>query len=127
MTQPSLPSLRKELKKYSLESVICLAGALQLVPENLTCAVRLEMLALVAATTKKGSDKLFPASRFVELFRDSWLSDIAQYEDPPPGPLVETVTFHGGGYRIFSGPTIEGTYILRRFLNVFMEERLVHD
>jgi hypothetical protein len=119
--------LRKLLRKYSLESVISLAGALQLIPENLGHAVRLEMLALVAATTRNGSAKPAPADLTQTLLRDSWLAEMARYEEPPPGPFVETITFHGGGYRVFSGPQTESTYTLRSFLEIFTRERLARD
>jgi hypothetical protein len=73
------------LKKYSLEGAIGLAGALQLVSENLEYAVRLEMLALVAATAKNRSEKSFPAGLSTKPIHDSWFSEFAQYEQ-----VVET-------------------------------------
>lgn len=125
MDQRSLSSLRKALKRFSPESAIAAAAALQLLPENLDHAVRLEILALVAATTKSRATKALSSAALSELVRDNYLSQLTG--QARPGPLVETVTFHGGGYRTLCGPQLDSVFNLRLFLEVFTREHLVPD
>ncbi|MFF2063814.1 hypothetical protein ACFVWZ_18740 [Streptomyces sp. NPDC058200] len=96
-------------------SLVRSAAALQLMPENIPCLVRLQRLAAVGAClpSRPEAPRLSP-SRLRSLLKDSLISSAAvrSQEDPYNDLYTAEVPFHGGPYLVAQGLTESSAYTL---------------
>jgi hypothetical protein len=112
-----LTNLASKLSSYNIEDLLASVSALQLIPENKECSVRLEALTHAIASIKENStgdgrttpDKLKKMCNSEPLSNES----ITKLEDPFEYPFTEAFTFHGGSFTVFPGITEETVFILR--------------
>ncbi|WP_143681770.1 hypothetical protein [Actinacidiphila glaucinigra] len=94
-------------------SLVRSAAALQLIPENIPCLVRLQRLAAVGACLPHRPDapRLSP-SRLRSLLKDPVISSptVRAQEDPYNDLYTAEVPFHGGPYLIAQGLTERSAY-----------------
>ncbi|MFG3539436.1 hypothetical protein [Streptomyces clavifer] len=100
-------------------SLACSAAALQLIPENIPCLVRLQRLAAVGACLPHRPDapRLSP-SKLRSLLKESVIGDpiVRAQEDPYNDLYTAEVSFHGGPYLIAQGLTERSAYTLSLIL-----------
>ncbi|WP_147286267.1 hypothetical protein [Streptomyces parvulus] len=100
-------------------SLVRSAAALQLIPENIPCLVRLQRLAAVGACLpgRPESPRLSP-SRLRSLLKDPVISCAAvrSQEDPYNDLYTAEVPFHGGPYLVAQGLTERSAYTLSLIL-----------
>ncbi len=116
MEEHSLSALARRLSQLAPTELLASVGALQLMPENVRRATRLELAACGAAAVKSdGTSRPVSRSALDGLVNGPELSDpyLISLEDPIGGWFVESVSFVGGVYRIFPGITTNATFILR--------------
>ncbi|MGW3556285.1 hypothetical protein ACWDNT_02725 [Streptomyces sp. NPDC000963] len=96
-------------------SLVRSAAALQLIPENVPCLVRLQRLAAVGAClpSRPEAPRLSP-SRIRSLLKDPVIGSAAvrSQEDPYNDLYTAEVPFHGGPYLITQGLTERSAYTL---------------
>ncbi|MFC9243602.1 hypothetical protein ACFT7S_05955 [Streptomyces sp. NPDC057136] len=96
-------------------SLVRSAAALQLIPENIPCLVRLQRLAAVGAClpSRPEAPRLSP-SRIRSLLKDPVISSAAvrAQEDPYNDLYTAEVPFHGGPYLVTQGLTERSAYTL---------------
>lgn len=112
-----IDNLCQELEGFGALSVAASAAALQLSPKNELAWVRLEQLALCGASLSSENRSTPSPHRLRAWLASEYISGMAHLEDPQPGPMVETVAFHGGGYRVFHGPQTDTLFNLRTVLS----------
>lgn len=96
--------------------LLATAGGLQLLPENAHRAIRLEVLAHIAASLADGEANRPPASLSqlnqwcnTGMLGQGW---IAKQEDPFDNPFLEAIPFYNGNFLVFPGITDESTFVL---------------
>ncbi|MCX5035430.1 MULTISPECIES: hypothetical protein [Streptomyces] len=96
-------------------SLVRSAAALQLIPENIPCLVRLQRLAAVGAClpSRPEAPRLSP-SRIRSLLKDPVIGSAAvrSQEDPYNDLYIAEVPFHGGPYLVAQGLTERSAYTL---------------
>ncbi|WP_412078853.1 hypothetical protein ACLF6K_36230 [Streptomyces xanthophaeus] len=101
-------------------SLVRSAAALQLIPENIPCLVRLQRLAAVGACLppRPHAPRLSP-SRLRSLLKDPVISSpaIRAQEDPYNDLYTAEVPFHGGPYLIAQGLTERSAHTVSLTLN----------
>jgi Predicted metal-binding protein related to the C-terminal domain of SecA len=113
-----LDLLKEEFKKYNLSELVPMLSGLQLLPENQSHTIRLEMAIQIACslqhvgglsidlvTLKNILNKYLPTNGSIGLL-----------EDPPESLFTENIVFFGGNYIVYPGVTEE-----RYFLSVLLE------
>lgn len=110
-----LESVKKLVASFDPVDLLATAAALQLLPENADCLIRIEALAHVACALQADRDKpKISLPKLRSILNSSPLSDeIAQAEDPFPNPFVEEIPFFGGPYTVFPGITNGAAYVTR--------------
>ena len=113
VTNP-LNDVRAALAAYDPTDTLAAAAALQLVPDNADCLIRIEAVAHTISTLPSAQAKpKISAARMRSLLNSPPLSDqVAMAEDPFPNPFVEEVAFFGGSYRVFPGLTNGATFTM---------------
>jgi hypothetical protein len=100
-------------------SLVQSAAALQLIPENIPCLVRLQRLAAVGACLPKRPDapRLSP-SRLRSLLKEPVISSpaVRAQEDPYNDLYTAEIPFHGGPYLVAQGLTERAAYTLSLIL-----------
>ncbi|MFF3547155.1 hypothetical protein ACFYXD_35620 [Streptomyces platensis] len=100
-------------------SLVRSAAALQLIPENVPCLVRLQRLAAVGAClpSRPEAPRLSP-SRLRSLLKDPVISSpaVRSQEDPYNDLYTAEVPFHGGPYLVAQGLTERSAYTLSLIL-----------
>ncbi|WP_109036428.1 hypothetical protein [Streptomyces rubrogriseus] len=106
-------AVRKPWDVVDGPSLVRSAAALQLIPENIPCLVRLQRLAAVGACLphRPHAPRLSP-SRLRSLLKDSVISDpaVRAQEDPYSDLYIAEVPFHGGPYLVAQGLTERSAY-----------------
>ncbi|MFB8101723.1 hypothetical protein ACFC3O_02640 [Streptomyces sp. NPDC056007] len=96
-------------------SLVRSAAALQLIPENIPCLVRLQRLAAVGAClpSRPKAPRLSP-SRIRSLLKEPVIgsAEVRSQEDPYNDLYTAEVAFHGGPYLIAQGLTERAAYTL---------------
>lgn len=110
---------RKPWNAVDGPSLVRSAAALQLIPENVPCLVRLQRLAAVGASlpSRPEAPRLSP-SRLRSLVKDPVISSAAvrSQEDPYNDLYTAEVPFHGGPYLVAQGLTERSAYTLSLIL-----------
>jgi hypothetical protein len=100
-------SLNSNFASYRTADVLGSVAALQLFPENSQHLLRLEFAAAGAAQIP--DDPALPnisRNRLLNILQTEPLrGTVSRLEDPPEYPFVESIDFHGGSYRVYSGLT----------------------
>ncbi|MFC9858813.1 MULTISPECIES: hypothetical protein [unclassified Streptomyces] len=101
-------------------SLVRSAAALQLIPENIPCLVRLQRLAAVGAClpSRPEAPRLSP-SRIRSLLKEPVIgsAEVRSQEDPYNDLYTAEVSFHGGPYLIAQGLTERSAYTLGLILH----------
>ena len=107
----------EKLAPYDPVDLLAAAGGLQLLPANAHRAVRLEVLAHVAASLQDDETNRPRASAHR---LDQWCNTgvlgqgwVAAQEDPLDNPLLEAFPFFNGNFLVFPGIADESTLVLR--------------
>jgi hypothetical protein len=112
-----LDMLKEEFKKYDLSELIPMLSSLQLLPENQSHIIRLEMAIQIACSLQNGGE-LSINPIYLRNILNKYLStygDIGILEDPPESLFTENIIFFGGDYVVYPGVT-EERYILSALL-----------
>lgn len=115
-TDLHLADLQRRLSAYEAADLVACAGALQLVPQNAECAIRVEVLAHVMASIQQETGKpRIRRSTLNRLANGGALAspNLKALQDPVENLFVEEAFFIGGGYRVLPGISEEATYIQR--------------
>jgi len=112
-----LVQFAEKLAPYDPVDLLTAIGGLQLLPENVDCAIRLEVFAHVAASLEDHEPNRphISANRLSHFCHTEPLGQgwIASQEDPFDNPFLEAFTFHGGNFLVFPGRIDESTFVLR--------------
>jgi hypothetical protein len=112
-----LVQFAEKLAPYDPVDLLAAAGGLQLLPANAHRAVRLEVLAHIAASLSDDEAKRPRASAHR---LGQWcntgvlgLGWVAAQEDPLDNPFLEAFPFFNGNFLVFPGSSDESTLVLR--------------
>lgn len=113
-----LDLLKEEFKKYNLSELIPMLSGLQLLPENQSHTIRLEVAIQIACSLQHvGGLSIDPVS--LKYILNKYLltnEGIGLLEDPPESLFTENIVFFGGNYIVYPGVTEE-----RYFLSALLE------
>jgi hypothetical protein len=112
-----LDLLKEEFKKYNLSELIPMLSGLQLLPENQSHTVRLEMAIQIACSLQSEGELSIDPIHLRDIL-NKYLptdGDIGILEDPPESLFTENIVIYGGNYVVYPGVT-EETYILSALL-----------
>ena len=104
-----LDMLKEEFKKYDLSGLIPMLSSLQLLPENQSHTIRLEMAIQIACSLQNGGE-LSINPIYLRNILNKYLptyGDIGILEDPPESLFTENIIFFGGDYVVYPGVTEE--------------------
>src|SRR5258708_35210922 len=111
-----LVQFAESLAPYDPVDLLAAAGGLQLLPENAHRAIRLEVLAHVAASLSDDEANR-PLAGLPQL--DQWCNTGilgqgwgAYHEDPFDNPFLEAFPFYDGNFLVFPGIADESTFVL---------------
>src|SRR4051812_46437290 len=94
--------------------LIATLGALQVIPENQQCAVRLEAATILASRLKPQTGNLVDSVNFRALLNSAKdLNALIPMEDTPENLFTENIVFQGGNYLVYPGISETGGYILQ--------------
>jgi hypothetical protein len=114
-TDHPLIELRKLLLGYDTHDLLQAVSALQLIPENADCLIRLEALAHTVASLPAGKmGKPISHSKLRHLCNNEPLAcnSIVSQEDPFDDMFTTAIPFHGGSYTVFPGIATASEFIL---------------
>lgn len=116
--------VRDQIAAFDPVDLLATAAALQLVPQNADCLIRLEAFALASASLHHTPGRhTISIPRVRKLLNSPPLSDeIARAEDPLPNPFVEEIPFFGGSYRVFPGLTNGAAYVMRALATTLLRK-----
>jgi hypothetical protein len=113
-----LVQFAEKLAPYDPVDLLAAAGGLQLLPENAHHAIRLEVLAHIAASLKDDEANRLRASSHrldqwcnTEVLGQGW---VAAQEDPLDNPFLEAFPFYNGNFLVFPGIADESTFVLHQ-------------
>ena len=111
-----LVQFAEKLTPFDSIDLLAAAGGLQLLPTNAHRAVRLEVLAHIAASLK---DDETNRPRVSSHRLDQWCNTgvlgkgwVAEQEDPFDNPFLEAIPFYNGNFLVFPGIADESTFVL---------------
>lgn len=117
MDVPDLPKLMTPFAPFDRADLAASIGALQLLPENASLALRLQIAAAAVCRLPveinlpcMNNNQWLKAVNNVPVRESSQLS----LDTPSEGPFTEAFTFHGGSFVVFPGLEPEDPYILAR-------------
>jgi len=112
-----LVQFAEQLAPYDPVDLLAAAGGLQLLSANAHRAIRLEVLAHIAASL---SDDEANRPRASAHLLDQWCNSgvlgqgwVAAQEDPFDNPFLEAIPFFNGNFLVFPGISDESTFVLR--------------
>lgn len=111
-----LQALVNDLSHYDIADVVGKIGALSLMPENASHAIRLEALAYAAIANSPSANKpRISKGRFRHILKEHLGSScsISLLEDPCDNMFTEAITFYDGSYVIFPGVMESANFIVR--------------
>ncbi len=93
------------------------AAALQLLPANRPCYLRLQRLAAIgSALPARGEVPPLSASRLRQVLRNEVVDSLQMREDPPEDLFVTEVPFHGGPHLVIEGLTSQSAHTVKLLL-----------
>src|SRR6266566_2604481 len=111
-----LVQFAEQLAPYDPVDLLAAAGGLQLLPANAHRAIRLEVLAHIAASL---SDDEANRPRASAHLLDQWCNTgvlgqgwVAAQEDPFDNPFLEALPYYNGNFLVFPGIADESTFVL---------------
>ncbi|MBN1461418.1 MAG: hypothetical protein JXA57_17965, partial [Armatimonadetes bacterium] len=110
-----LRSLSADLGRFDSAALVPELAALQLRPENVEKALRLEAgvaASLGAAPSRSGQDGVGLSSAHQVFLYDSALESLAAREDPLPGPVCQEILFEQQGRLVLPGQDPGGVHAL---------------
>jgi hypothetical protein len=114
--------VRSQVAAFDPADLLITAAALQLLPENADCLIRIEAFshAIASLPHTPGLPRI-SIPRVRNLLNSPPLSEeIARAEDPLPNPFVEEVPFFGGSYRVFPGLTNGAAYVMKALASALL-------
>lgn len=112
-----LDLLKEEFKKYNPSELIPMISGLQILPENQSHTIRLEMAIQIACSLQNEGELSIDPIHLRDIL-NKYLptdGDIGILEDPPESLFTENIVVYGGNYVVYPGVT-EETYILSALL-----------
>jgi hypothetical protein len=112
-----LDLLKEEFKKYNLSELISMLSGLQILPENQSHTIRLEMAIQIACSLKNGGELSIDPNYLIYILNKylPTYGKIGILEDSPESLFTENIVYFGGNYIIYPGVT-EERYILYALL-----------
>lgn len=112
-----LDLLKEEFKKYNLSELIPKLSGFQLLPENQSHTIRLEIAIQIACSLQNGCGLSIDPIHLRDILNKYLPTDgnIGILEDPPESLFTENIVVYGGNYVVYPGVT-EETFILSALL-----------
>jgi len=119
-----LANLTKAFAKYRQRDLCVNIAGLQLVPENHTHTLRLEIAARIACSISDRGDKNVELGQLCKELNESIPSNgvIGRLEDPVQNLFTENIIFHGGNHIVYSGIVDGGSFILNNLLKAIFHQ-----
>jgi len=111
--------LEKAFSKYNQNELIATLGGLQVLQENHTHLVRLEIASRVACSIQNGGNQNLDIGKIISILNQHLPRDgpVGRMEDPIDNLFTDNIVFYGGNYIIYPGIEENGVFILRTFLD----------
>jgi hypothetical protein len=116
--EAGLTNLTKAFSKYWQRDLCANIAGLQLIPENHTHTLRLEIAARIACSMNDRGEKTVELGQLCKELNESIPSNgvIGRMEDPVESLFTENIIFHGGNHIVYSGLVDGGSFILNNLL-----------